>query len=49
MASVAAGANAGSMSGGPETTVAPATSPSATAASTEEPALGARSTATGAA
>jgi hypothetical protein len=47
--SAAVGASAGSMSGGPEATAAPATSPSATAASTEEPASGARSTATGAA
>jgi hypothetical protein len=47
-ASAAAGASAGSMSGGPEAMAAPAASPNATAASTEEPALGARSTATGA-
>jgi hypothetical protein len=48
-ASAAAGASAGGMSGGPEATSALATSPSATATSTEEPASGTRSTATGAA
>jgi hypothetical protein len=48
-ASAAAGASAGGMSGGPEATSAPAASPSAMATSTEEPASGTRSTATGAA
>jgi hypothetical protein len=41
-ASAAAGASAGGTSGGPKVTAAPAASPSATAASTEEPASGGR-------